>query len=168
MFVHHRSATRRAIPGLMLIVALLLSQAMPAMAATERPFRGSFVGVAGFVEPRCGSDVTLGFTAVGTATHLGRIEGQASNCSDWSFPVASVDVRDGVVTFVAADGSTITAEYEGVQQAPVDGVAAYSLTMTVVAGTGRLEGASGHWTSSGVLNFNDLTISGTFDGWIAY
>lgn len=168
MLVHHRSVIRRAIPGLMLVVTLLLSLAMPAMAATERPFRGSFMGVAGFAEPRCGSDVTLGFTAHGTATHLGRIEGQASNCSDWSFPVASVGVRDGVVTFVAADGSTITAAYEGVQQAPVNGVAAYSLTMTVVGGTGRFEGASGSWASSGLLNFNELTITGTFDGWIAY
>jgi len=168
VFVHHRSVIRRAIPALMLMVTLLLSLGMPAMAATERPFRGSFTGVAGFAEPRCGSDVTLGFTAIGTATHLGRIEGQASNCSDWSFPVASAGVRDGVVTFVAADGSTITAAYEGVQQAPVAGVAAYSLTMTVVGGTGRFEGASGSWAASGHLDFNDLTISGAFDGWIAY
>lgn len=168
MFVPTRSVTRRAIPALMLIVVLLLSLAMPAMGATERPFRGSFLGVAGPAEPRCGSDVTLGFTAIGTATHLGRIEGQASNCSDASFPAASVDVHDGVVTFVAADGSTITAEYEGVQQAPVDGVAAYSMTMTVVGGTGRFEGASGSWAASGQLDFNDLTITGAFDGWIAY
>ena len=168
MFVNHRSATRRAIPALMLIVALLLSLAMPAMAATERPFRGSFLGDAAFAEPRCGTDVTLGFTAIGTATHLGRIEGQASNCTDWSFPVATVGVRDGVVTFVTADGSTITAAYEGVQQAPVAGVAAYSLTMTVVGGTGRFEGASGSWAASGRLDFNDLTIGGEFDGWIAY
>ena len=167
MFVHHRSVTRRAIPALILIVALL-SMAMPAMAATERPFRGSFTGVAVLAEPRCGSDVTLGFAAFGTATHLGRIEGQASNCSDESFPVASVDVFDGVVTFVAADGSTITAEYEGVQQAPVHWVAAYSITMTVVGGTGRFEGASGSWSTSGLLDFNDLTITGAFDGWIAY
>lgn len=168
MFVHHQPVTRRVIPALMLTVALLLSLAVPATAATERPFRGSFLGDAAFAQPRCGSDVTLGFTAIGAATHLGRIEGEASNCSDASFPVASVDVHDGIVTFVAADGSTITAEYEGVQQAPMDGVAAYSITMTVVAGTGRLEGASGSWTASGLLNFNDLTISGTFDGWIAY
>lgn len=168
MFVHHRSVTRRALPALMLVVVLLLSLALPAMAATTRPFRGSFQGVAGFAEPRCGSDVTLGFAAIGTATHLGRIEGQASNCSDASFPVAAVDVRDGVVTFVAADGSTVTAEYEGVQQAPVNGVAAYSLTMTVVGGTGRFEGASGNWAVNGLLDFIHLTITGAFDGWIAY
>jgi hypothetical protein len=152
----------------MLTLALLLSLAVPATAATERPFRGSFLGDAAFAQPRCGSDVTLGFTAVGAATHLGRMEGQASNCTDASFPVASVDVRDGIVTFVAADGSTVTAEYEGVQQAPVNGVAAYSLTMTVVGGTGRFEGASGSWASSGLLNFNELTITGAFDGWIGY
>lgn len=168
MFVHYRSAMRRALPALMLTVTLLLSLAMPAMASTERPFRGSFMGVAGFAEPRCGPDVTLGFTAIGTAAHLGRIEGRASNCSDWSFPIASVGVRDGVVTFVAADGSTITASYEGVQQAPVAGVAAYSLTMTVVGGTGRFEGASGSWAVSGHLDLNDLTITGALDGWIAY
>lgn len=152
----------------MLIVVLLLSLAMPALAATERPFRGSFMGVAGFVEPRCGSDVTLGFAAIGTASHLGRIEGQASNCSNPSFPVTAVDVRDGHVTLVAADGSTVTASYEGRQEAPVDGVAAYSITMTVVGGTGRFEGASGSWAASGLLDFNDLTITGAFDGWIAY
>ena len=168
MFVHYLSVARRTILALMLIAALLLSLAMPAMAATERPFRGTFVGAAGFAEPRCGSDVTLGFTAIGTVTHLGRIEGQASNCSEVSFPVAQVDIRGGVVTFVAADGSTITAEYEGVQQAPMAGVAAYSITMTVVGGTGRFEGASGSWAASGLLDLNELTITGAFDGWIAY
>ena len=41
MFVHHRSATCRAIPALMLIVALLLSLAMPAMAEyPERDIQG--------------------------------------------------------------------------------------------------------------------------------
>ena len=168
MVVHYPSMARRTLVALMLIGALLLGVAMPAMAATERPFEGTFQGVVGFAGPRCGPDVTLGFTAVGTATHLGRIEGQASNCSDASFPVASVAVYDGVVTFVAADGSTITAEYSGVQQAPVAGVAAYSITMTLVRGTGRFEGASGSWTANGQLDFNELTLTGAFDGWIAY
>jgi len=167
VFVRNQSVTRRAIPALVVVV-LLLALAMPAMAAMERPFRASFEGLAAFAEPRCGSDVTLGFAAIGTATHLGRMEGEASNCSDPAFPVAAVDVRDGVITLVAADGSTITAEYEGVQEAPVDGVAPYLLTMTVVGGTGRFERASGSWTASGLLDFNDLTISGAFDGWIAY
>ena len=168
MFVQNYSVTRKAIPALMLIVVLLLTVAMPAMAATPRPFRGSFEGVAGFAEPRCGSDVTLGFAAIGTATHLGRMEGQASNCSDPAFPVAAVEVRDGIITLAAADGSTITAEYQGVQEAPVNGVAAYSLTMTIVGGTGRFDDASGSWAASGLLDFNDLSIDGTFDGWIAY
>jgi hypothetical protein len=168
MFVHYLSASRRTILALMLIAGLLLSLAMPAVAATARPFKGSFQGVAGLAVPRCGSDVTLGFSAVGAVTHLGRIEGQASNCSSPSFPVAEVDVRDGIVLFAAADGSTITAAYSGVQQTPVAGVAAYSLTMTLVEGTGRFEGASGSWTTRGLLDFNTFTITGAFDGWIAY
>lgn len=60
------------------------------------------------------------------------------------------------------------ATYEGEQGQPVGGFAAFAHTDTIVGGTGRFEGASGVWTISGLLDFSDLTISGTVTGWLSY
>jgi hypothetical protein len=121
------------------------------------------------VEQRCGPHaLTLGFEGVGIATHLGRIEGTGSNCTTFDLASGAAPIWDGLATFVAADGSSISMTYEGAQDAPVDGSASVSSSFTVVSGTGRFEGATGSWTSSGVIDFVTGQLDGSFSGWITY
>jgi len=57
---------------------------------------------------------------VGIATHLGRMEGTGANCTSFNLTTEAVPIWDGLATFVAADGSSITMTYEGTQGAPVE------------------------------------------------
>ncbi len=152
-------------------VALLMSVSLSASASagTDRPISGQFtVGVVP-VEQRCGANaLTIGFEGTGIASHLGRMSGHGSNCTEFSLTTSSVEIWDGVATFVAADGSTITVQYEGVQAAPNAGVAATVVSNTVLSGTGRFEGAEGSWTQTGEIDFTTGIFSGAFSGSISY
>jgi hypothetical protein len=150
-----------------LLAALTLSAS--ALAGDPRPMKGHYtIGVAP-VEQRCGPNaLTIGFEGVGIATHLGRMTGFGSNCTEFTLATESVAIWDGIATYTAADGSSVTMSYEGVQGAPVAGVATSVTTSTVVSGTGRFEGAQGSWTASGTIDFTTGIVSDTFSGWISY
>jgi hypothetical protein len=121
------------------------------------------------VEQRCGPNaLTIGFEGTGIATHLGLMTGTGTNCTEFSLATGSVAIWDGILTLVAADGSSLTATYVGVQHAPAAGVATTTTTNTVVSGTGRFEGAEGSWTGSGELDFTSGIFHGQFSGWISY
>jgi hypothetical protein len=138
-------------------------------ASEQRPMRGQYTIAVVPVEPRCGPNaLTIGFEGVGIATHLGRMEGTGSNCTSFNLATEAVPIWNGLATFVAEDGSSITMTYEGAQDAPVDGRATAANTFTVVAGTGRFEDATGSWTSSEVIDFTTGIDLGAFSGWISY
>lgn len=121
------------------------------------------------VEQRCGPNaLTIGFEGAGIATHFGRMAGSGSNCTSFTLATEAVPIWDGLATFVAADGSTITMAYEGAQDAPIDGKATVTSTFTVISGTGRFEAVTGSWPSTGVIDFTTGTFSGSFSGWISY
>lgn len=138
-------------------------------AGDQRPLAGSYtVGVVD-VAQRCGPNaLTIGFEGSGILSHLGRITGTGSNCTEFTLAGGAVAVWDGIATFVAADGSTITTSYEGVQAAPIGGVAVVESTMTVVAGTGRFADAAGVWAGTGSIDFTTGIFSGALSGWISY
>jgi hypothetical protein len=161
----HRSLALATAVALLMAVSLSAT----ALAGGDRPISGRFtVGIVP-VEQRCGPNaLTIGFEGTGIATHLGRMSGHGSNCTEFSFATSSVEIWDGVATFVAADGSTITVHYEGVQTAPDAGAAATIVTNTVVSGTGRFDDAEGSWTQSGEIDFTTGLFSGAFSGWIRY
>ena len=150
-----------------LLAALTLSASV--LAGDQRPMRGHYtIGVAP-VEQRCGPNaLTIGFEGVGIATHFGRMTGTGSNCTELTLATETVAIWDGIATYTAADGSSVTVSYEGVQGAPTGGVAMASTTSTVVSGTGRFEGAQGSWTASGTIDFTTGLVSDSFSGWISY
>lgn len=139
------------------------------LAGHSRPMTGHFtVGVVP-VEQRCGPNaLTIGFEGAGIATHLGLMTGTGSNCTEFGLATGSVAVWDGIATYVAADGSSITLTYEGVQEAPVNGAAQTVTTNTVVSGTGRFAGAEGSWEGTGVIDFTTGRFDGAIAGWIGY
>lgn len=154
--------------ALSLMAALAISGTV--LAGNEPPMKGRFtITLDPDTAPRCGANaLTLGFDGVGIATHMGRITGVASNCTEFGLFTGAVPIYDGRATFTAADGSTITTAYEGGQGAPTAGVAAVQTSHTVVSGTGRFEDAAGTWTLSGLIDFAAGSSTGTLSGWLSY
>ena len=152
-------------------LALVLTAAVvaPAAAGEQRPMAGSFTAAAAPAAQRCGADaLTLGFEISGVATHIGRLSGSGTNCTEFSLATDAVAIWDGELTVAAADGSTLTTVSNGSQDAPVGGVAAFVTTHTVTGGTGRFDGAAGVWTVSGTIDFTTGTIDGQVSGWLSY
>ena len=155
-------------PAMLVALMAVFTLAGSALAEHQRPMKGRYeVGVVNVVQ-RCPDAITIGFEGVGHATHLGRMEGTGSNCTSPDLTTQAVPIYDGLATFVAADGSSITASYEGMQDAPVAGVASVVQTFTVIGGTGRFEGATGTWSGSGEINFLTGGFSGQLSGWVSY
>jgi hypothetical protein len=168
--ITQRNSISRRIVGSLGAALLLMSALAASVAAGEqRPMHGHYTIAVVPVEQRCGPDaLTIGFEGVGIATHLGHMEGTGSNCTSFDLTTEAVSIWDGLATFVAADGSSITMSYEGAQDAPVDGRATAANTFTVISGTGRFEGAAGSWTSSELIDFTTGIDLGSFSGWLSY
>ncbi|CAN5597244.1 hypothetical protein BH23CHL7_BH23CHL7_22260 [soil metagenome] len=159
----------RRISGGALALLLAATFALPAAAGQQRPMKGTFSGSPAAVDPRCGPDaLTIAFTLQGVATHLGRFTGSGSNCTEFDFFLDSAAIWEGLTIIKAADGSTLTLDATGLQQAPVDGIASYSHTDNVLGGTGRFANATGVLTISGQINFNTGSVTGTVEGWLSY
>ena len=153
--------------------ALLLSVALvlPVSADDHLPVRGQFTGAGVNVDQRCPDALTIGFAINGVLSHLGRMTGGGTNCTEFTLGTESVPIWDGVAIVTAADGSTLTLAYEGLQGTPTNGVAAFSHVDTVVGGSGRFAGATGELTVEGLIDFSrfpEVTVSGTVSGWISY
>jgi hypothetical protein len=167
MEVERPMKTRTSILIAGLIVASIA--ATPIAAADQRPMSGQFTAQAGPTAPRCGADaLTLGFEIQGVATHLGSLTGTGSNCTEFTLTTDAVAVWDGLATFIAADGSTLSTTAEGTQDAPTAGRAAFDITHTISGGTGRFAGAAGVWEVTGVIDFTTGTIEGKVAGWLSY
>jgi hypothetical protein len=154
-------------------LALLLSIALvlPVSAGDQRPVRGQFEGSGVEVAQRCPDALTIRFAINGVLSHLGRMTGGGTNCTQFTLGTESVPIWDGIAIVTAADGSTLTLAYEGQQGAPTNGSAPFSHSDTVVEGTGRFAGATGQLTIEGLIDFSRfpaVRVTGTVSGWINY
>ena len=152
----------------LLALTLLIGAVLPATATEQRPFSGEFTGSGVLADQRCPGALTIGHEVTGVATHLGRFTGSGTNCTEFTFASEAVAIWDGTITIRAADGSTLTMISEGSQDAPVAGVASYTQTATVVAGTGRFADATGVLVLTGMIDFNTFAVTGTVSGWLSY
>ena len=153
--------------ALLVLVALVL----PVSADDQRPVLGQFTGSGVEVGQRCPDALTIGFAIEGVLSHLGRMTGGGTNCTEFALGTGSVPIWAGIAVVTAADGSTLTLAYEGLQGVPANGVASFAHSDTVVGGTGRFAGATGELTIEGLIDFSafpDVTVSGTVSGWIDY
>ena len=168
MIIQNNSFGRRTL-GILGALLLVAAMAPSVSAGEQRPIQGHYTISVVPVEQRCGPNaLTIGFEGVGIATHLGRMEGTGSNCTNFSLTTEAVPIWDGLATFVAADGSSISMTYEGAQDAPVDGRATAANSFTVISGTGRFAGATGSWSSAEVIDFTTGIDRGSFSGWLNY
>ncbi len=151
-----------------LALALALGAVLPASATERRPFSGEFTGFGILADQRCPGALTVGHQVSGVATHLGRFTGTGTNCTEFTLATEAVAIWDGIVTIRAADGSTLTLAAEGSQSPPVAGVASYTHTDTVIAGTGRFAGAAGVLILTGTIDFTTFAATGTVTGWLSY
>ncbi len=169
MIAQRGSFNRLAVGSLFTAILLMAALVASVSAGTQRPMNGRYTISVVPVAQRCGPNaLTIGFEGVGVATHLGRMQGTGSNCTSFNLATEAVPIWDGLATFVAADGSSITMTYAGAQDAPVDGTATAANTFTVVSGSGRFEGAAGSWISSEVIDFATGIDLGSLSGWISY
>ena len=150
-------------------LVLAAMAAGPAAAGGQRPVTGHFTALAGPAAPRCGPDaLTLGFDIDGVASHLGRLTGAGSNCTEPMLATNAVAVWDGLATFTAADRSTLSSTSEGSQGAPAAGVARFEIVHTITGGTGRFSDAAGVWTVTGTIDFTTGIVLGQVTGWLSY
>ena len=169
MTTQRNSIWRRTLGSLGAALLLMSALAASVAAGEQRPMHGHYTIAVVPVEQRCGPNaLTIAFEGVGIATHLGHMDGSGSNCTSFNLATEAVPIWNGLATFVAADGSSITMSYEGAQDAPVDGRATAANIFTVISGTGRFEGAAGRWVSSEVIDFTTGIDLGSFSGWVSY
>lgn len=160
---------KRSLVSVGLALTLVVATALPASASEQRPFTGEFTGFGIQATQRCGpAALTIGHEVSGVATHLGRFTGTGTNCTEFTLATEAVAIWDGLVTVRASDGSTLTLTAEGSQSAPVAGVATYTHTDTVVAGTGRFADAAGVLVLTGTIDFSTFAGIGTVIGWLSY
>lgn len=153
-------------------VGLALALAAPAVADPgTRPFSGRAAGDLQFVPaascPQFGTSTEVD-RIPGKARHLGRMLLSSEHCAGFGH------LTGGTMTMVAANGDRVFIEYS--VDAPTVPSAAFTVDVdgTIVDGTGRFEGASGHvdMTGSVVLpQFPSLapaTVSFVWTGRISY
>ncbi len=124
------------------VVLLLLSAAAPAMAGhgRDRPFRMTWSGTyEAFVGGPDWCDVAGGWIPIhivgdeGTATHMGRVEGEGWHCTN----AATGAIADGVLVYVAANGDQLHGTYSGTL------VPEHIVEIVFDGGTGRFADAGG-------------------------
>ena len=156
-----------------LTAAALLCWAAPTLAGPTVPYKDSVEGTTDltFTGPLTAIQTVDG--TFGVATHLGRVQvsGQHTLTFDASpGPGVTGTVTNGHITYTAADGSTIDADYEGsfVIVSTNPPLLLFSLQAVFSNGTDRLEGVTGEadidvtghlgsftYTSDGTLTYPD-------------
>jgi hypothetical protein len=96
----------------------------------------------------------------GVASHIGKFE-YASVDDPSNFPFLS-----GTATFTAANRDEIFTTFSGILQDNGNGTLGLTFENTITGGTGRFEGATGSFTSTGTANGATATVN--FTGEISY
>lgn len=103
-----------------------------------------------------------GFAGAGVGSHIGRFE--YSSVDDFSsFPVVT-----GTATIIAANGDEIYTSFSGLLTPIGEGLFSVTIENMITGGTGRFEGATGSYTSTGTANIVAGTANTTFTGSITY
>lgn len=149
---------RMVVLSLVLAAAVAAAVSSEARAGDQVPFKGCLEGTVTRSLPPPPIDVDI--EAVGNATHLG---------------LFTVDIphlvvpphADGFYYFEAANGDSLTAEFEGVSAPYEPGVLYIVEVATITGGTGRFEGASGGFVAERYYYIAAGVTVGTFQGTVS-
>jgi hypothetical protein len=111
------------------------------------------------------SDIIFSIVGMGEGTHVGSFTGGVTDCGRVDLATGVVEY-DGTGSWTAANGDTWNSTYVGT--AFPDGT--NTEEFTIVGGTGRFTGASGHGLDVGTSDMTAMppTFVGKWEGWIAY
>jgi hypothetical protein len=140
---------------LALAVGTMMSVSLVQMAFASVPFKGDGIGQITGLQPGPNGGDLYTLTARGQATLLG-------NYTRDENLLVNQGILSGDVTFIAANGDTLTADISGAFTSPTTASGTYSFT----GGTGRFEGATGtaffSVSLTGPTTFN-VEFNGTLD-----
>lgn len=144
--------------GLALAVLAVVGLAGPAPAGDQVPFKGRLEGtVARSDSP---PPIVVDVSASGTATQLGQF------ALDIPHLVIPPTAR-GFYYFIAANGDTLTAEFDGVSTPVAPNLLYIVETATITGGTGRFAGVTGSFTGERLYDTLAGTTIGSFEGTIS-
>jgi hypothetical protein len=128
-------------------------------AALSVPFKGSLEGTQTSTPLQPGFALVDG-SATGNATHLGRFTVEFPHTVNFA-----TRTGEGTLTFTAANGDTLTADFTGqAQGGPIVSIVELA---TITGGTGRFSGATGSFTVQRLFDPVRGTTSGSFAGTIS-
>lgn len=145
------------------MMLFVVAIATPAVAAGERPIKGTVMGEHGIVmfDPTCHpevGDVWWRFSSdgVGQMSHLGRVEYSLTQCT---VPGPDGFASEGTIELTAANGDKLYIEHTMLSQAepPADPPLGFVMegAWTAVGGTGRFASAAGSGTLAGLGDIPD-------------
>jgi hypothetical protein len=130
-------------------------------ASAEIPFKGSLSGTQS-ATPLQPPFAFVNGSATGNATHLGTFTAEFPHTVNFA-----TRTGEGVYTFTAANGDTLTADFTGQAQgaSPLVDIVEQA---TVTGGTGRFAGASGTFTVQRRFNQTTGVTEGSFEGTMSF
>jgi len=149
----------------LLFVAFMLTAPVGSAKSTQsRPFTATAESTSVTVVPTSPTVLMISITAVGQATHMGRIEIEQHH-----FAHLDTGLFDGgAFVITAANGDTLDGSYSGyLTPTSVPGEFAIHGSLTFDGGTGRFADASGIGSASGIQH-PDGTADLILDGTITY
>ena len=148
--------------SLALAVLAVLGLAGPALAQQQVPFKGGLNGVVQVGTPTP-QGVPVLVNATGNATHLGQFTLAIPHIVNRANGTAT-----GSYQFVAANGDTLTANFNGkAMPTATPGVLYIVETAAITGGTGRFAGATGGFVSERLYNTVTGKTVGSFAGTIS-
>lgn len=146
---------------LALTTLVVIGLAGPALAEHGIPLKGNFEGDV-TVTPLVPPNVFVEVDAEGHATQLGHFTVTIPHQVNRDKKTAH-----GFYTFTAANGDTLTAEFDGKSTTtPIPGVLYIEETATIISGTGRFTSATGTFTVERFYDMVDGTTDGSLEGTI--
>lgn len=146
------------VAGLALAVLAILGLAGPAPAGDQVPFKGNLSG--SVTRDNTPPPIHANVAATGTATQLGLFFLEIPH-------TVTPPTAHGFYHFTAANGDTLTAEFDGISNLVAPGILHIVETATIKGGTGRFAGASGSFTAERWYDMLAGTTVGSFEGTIS-
>jgi hypothetical protein len=150
--------------SLFLLMAASAGFEPQAAGAKEVPFKGKLDAVF-TVTPLGGNVIFVDLMGFGTATHLGQFTLSMPHTVAVTPPVSSAFGEE--IVFTAANGDTLTAEFEGLATFVGPGILSIVEEATITGGTGRFAGATGNFVIERVASQATMTSTGSFEGTIS-